>query len=50
MPVTQVGDTILGDGRPGSLGTQLRALYWSKREAGWLGTRVSDLLAARKNA
>ena len=50
MPVTQVGDTILGDGRPGSLGTQLRTLYWNKREAGWLGTRVSDLLAARKSA
>jgi branched-chain amino acid aminotransferase len=50
MPLTQVDDTILGDGRPGSLGTQLRTLYWSKREAGWLGTRVSDLLAARKSA
>lgn len=50
MPVTQIGDTVLGDGRPGSLSAQLRALYWNKREAGWLGTRVSNLLAARKSA
>ncbi len=50
MPVTQVGDTVLGDGRPGSLSAQLRALYWSRREAGWLGARVSDLLAVRKRA
>ena len=50
MPVTQVGDTVLGDGRPGSLSAQLRALYWNKREAGWLGARVSDLLAVHKRA
>jgi len=50
MPVTQIGGTVLGDGRPGSLSAQLRALYWNRREAGWLGTRVSDLLAVRKRA
>jgi len=50
MPVTQVVDTILVHGRPGSLGTQLRTLYWNKRESCWLRTRVADLLAVRKSA
>ena len=50
MPVTQIGETVLGDGKPGPLSTQLRALYWQKREAGWLGTRVTDLLDAKQSA
>ena len=44
MPVSQVDGRPLGRGKPGSLTRQLRALYWDKREAGWLGTPVKELL------
>ncbi len=47
MPVTRVDGRVLGNGVPGPLTSRLRELYWSKREAGWLGTRVQDLLADR---
>ena len=50
MPVTRVNDRRLGDGKPGGLTWRLRALYWAKREAGWRGTRITDLLATRKSA
>jgi branched-chain amino acid aminotransferase len=45
MPVARVDGQPLGSGRPGPLTTRLRTLYWDKREAGWLGTPVKDLLA-----
>ncbi|HEV8307291.1 MAG TPA: aminotransferase class IV [Methylomirabilota bacterium] len=44
MPVSQVDGRALQSGRPGPLTTRLRALYWEKREAGWLGTPVKELL------
>ena len=44
IPVGRVDGEPLGGGRPGPLTTQIRSLYWEKREAGWLGTRVEDLL------
>ncbi len=44
MPVGRVDGAPLGSGRPGPLTTRIRSLYWEKREAGWLGTRVEDLL------
>ena len=44
MPVSQVDGVPLGDGRPGPISAQMRSLYWERREAGWLGTRVADLL------
>ena len=44
MPVTNVDGQALGHGLPGPISWRLRELYWAKREAGWLGTRVSDLL------
>ena len=47
MPVVRVDERILGNGAPGPIGSRLRALYWEKREAGWLGTRIEDLLAER---
>ena len=50
MPVTQVGEAVLGGGKPGPLSRQLRERYWKKREEGWLGTHVTDLLASRKSA
>jgi len=35
----------LGAGRPGPLTTRIRKLYWDKREAGWRGTPVADLIS-----
>lgn len=45
MPVSRVDGEPLGTGKPGPLTLRLRALYWNKREAGWLGTPVKDLLS-----
>jgi branched-chain amino acid aminotransferase len=46
MPVSWVDRKPLGaGGRPGPLTTRFRTLYWEKREAGWRGTAVKDLLA-----
>jgi hypothetical protein len=39
-----VNGAPLGPGRPGPTTMRLRAMYWDKREAGWLGTPVTDLL------
>ena len=44
MPVTRVDGKPLGDGKPGRRTIELRDLYWSKREAAWLGTPIEDLL------
>ena len=44
MPVTRVDGRALGDGKPGRQTLGLRDLYWSKREAGWHGTPIADLL------
>jgi branched-chain amino acid aminotransferase len=46
-PVTQVDGKTLGNGAPGILTTRLMSEYWRRREAGWHGTRVADVLAAR---
>ena len=46
MPVSQVDGRPLGAGKPGPLTLRLRALYWQRREAGWHGTRVKDLVTA----
>ncbi len=46
MPVTKVDGQALGNGRPGPISWRLHELYWTKREAGWLGARVSDLLVS----
>jgi branched-chain amino acid aminotransferase len=44
MPVSRVDGQPLGDGRPGRQTLALRDLYWSKREAGWLGTPIAELI------
>lgn len=44
MPVARVDGRPLSSGKPGPLTLRLRALYWEKREVGWLGTAVKDLL------
>ncbi|SMF16973.1 branched-chain amino acid aminotransferase [Tistlia consotensis] len=40
MPVTRLDGIPVGDGTPGPLTRRLKDLYWSKKEAGWLGTPV----------
>lgn len=50
MPVTQVDGKTLGNGAPGILTSQFRAEYWRRREAGWLGTPVQELLEDRDGA
>ena len=44
MPVTRIDGRPIGNGAPGVVTSDLRSLYWRKREAGWLGSRVADLL------
>jgi branched-chain amino acid aminotransferase len=44
MPVSRVDGKPLGAGRPGPITTRFRTLYWEKREAGWRGTAVADLV------
>jgi branched-chain amino acid aminotransferase len=46
MPVARIDGRPLGAGTPGPVSLRLRALYWKKREDGWLGTSVKDLLAS----
>ncbi len=45
MPVVRADDRPLGAGVPGPLSQRLREEYWRRREAGWMGTPVADLLA-----
>jgi branched-chain amino acid aminotransferase len=46
MPVTRVDGQPLGAGTPGPVSQRLRTRYWERREAGWLGTAVKELLSA----
>jgi branched-subunit amino acid aminotransferase/4-amino-4-deoxychorismate lyase len=48
MPVIAVDSRPIGDGTPGPVTRLLQDQYWSKREAGWHGTRTADILAAAK--
>jgi branched-chain amino acid aminotransferase len=47
MPVVGIDSRPVGDGRPGPITRLLQERYWERRAAGWHGTRVADLLAAR---
>ena len=47
MPVSRVDGQPLGEGKPGRQTLALRELYWSKREAGWHGTPIADLLEGK---
>lgn len=46
-PVTQVDGKTLGNGAPGILTTRLMGEYSRRREAGWHGTRIEDVLVER---
>jgi branched-chain amino acid aminotransferase len=48
MPVTRIDSEAVGDGTPGPITRMLQEQYWSRREAGWHGTRTADLLASAK--
>jgi branched-chain amino acid aminotransferase len=44
MPVSQVDGQPVASGTPGPLTGRLRALYWERRDQGWLGTAVEELI------
>ncbi len=44
MPVIRLGDRPIGNGHAGLLTSHIQSRYWSRREDGWHGTRVEDLL------
>jgi len=44
MPVVNVDGRILSNDAPGAMTSELRRLYWQKREAGWHGTAATALL------
>ena len=48
MPVIRIDSHTVGNGTPGPITRLLQEQYWSRREAGWHGTRTADLLASAK--
>ncbi len=44
MPVVRIDERTLSNGAPGPISSSVRKRYWEKREAGWLGTPVTDLI------
>ena len=44
MPVTQLDSQPIGNGHKGLLTSRIQEKYWRKREAGWRGTRIEDIL------
>lgn len=45
MPIVALTGTPVGDGAAGPITRRLQQEYWERRERGWHGTRVADLLA-----
>lgn len=43
MPVARIGQTILGNDRPGPISSALKSAYWKKHEDGWYRTEVRAL-------
>ena len=44
MPVTQLDSHPIGNGHKGLLTSRIQEKYWRKRESGWRGTRIEDIL------
>ena len=44
MPVTRISNQPVASGEAGPLTRQLQARYWEKREQGWHGTRIDEIL------
>lgn len=40
MPVSRIGDHIMGNGRPGTLSLKLKSTYWERHKSGWHSTPV----------
>jgi len=40
MPVSRLGERILGNDRPGPISTRLRQTFWEKRRHGWHATPI----------
>ncbi len=45
MPVTRISNQPVANGEAGPVTRRLQASYWGKREQGWRGTRVDEILA-----
>ena len=50
MPVTHLGNKPIGNGHAGLITSRLQTLYWEKREQGWHGTGVKDILAGAEKS
>ena len=46
MPVTHISSRAVSNGKAGPVTRELQDSYWEKREKGWHGTRVDDILEA----
>jgi len=46
MPVTRIDGRPIGNGHPGLVTSRIQSAYWARREAGWHGTPVRELLGA----
>ena len=44
MPVTRISNQPVANGQAGPLTLQLQTQYWKKREQGWHGTRIDEIL------
>ena len=45
MPVTRISNQPVANGEHGPITRRLQASYWRKREQGWCGTQVDEILA-----
>ncbi len=50
IPIRRVDNRSLSNRAPGALSTKMRDLYWRKREAGWHGRRVAEILGVTAEA
>ena len=44
LPVTQLNSIPIGNGHKGLITSRLQKLYWKKREDGWHGTHIHDVI------
>ena len=44
MPVTRISNQPVANGEAGPVTRQLQTRYWEKREQGWHGTRIDEIL------
>ena len=44
LPVTQLNSIPIGNGHKGLITSRLQKLYWEKRDQGWHGTYVDEVI------